>query len=91
MCYFYQGIHQKFSQRSFLLRAFHNKIVKILLQTFLDKNFVLKKFKNRGNLNKEFVQKKETNLQEEAIFLGFVDEKTFDKVVRPENMVGPKS
>jgi len=37
------------------------------------------------------VQKKETNLQEEAIFLGFVDEKTFDKVVRPENMVGPKS
>jgi len=27
------------------------------------------------------VQKKETNLQEEAIFLGFVDEKTFDKVV----------
>jgi len=32
-----------------------------------------------------------TTLKEEAIALGFVDEKTFDEVVRPENMVGPKS
>jgi fumarate hydratase class II len=32
-----------------------------------------------------------TTLKEEAISLGFVDEKTFDAVVRPENMVGPKS
>ncbi|MDG2248789.1 MAG: class II fumarate hydratase [Paracoccaceae bacterium] len=32
-----------------------------------------------------------TTLKEEAISLGFVDEKTFDEVVRPENMVGPKS
>ena len=31
-----------------------------------------------------------TTLKEEAIALGFVDEKTFDEVVRPENMVGPK-
>ena len=31
-----------------------------------------------------------TTLKEEAISLGFVDEKTFDEVVRPENMVGPK-
>ena len=32
-----------------------------------------------------------TTLKEEAISLGFVDEKTFDEVVRPENKVGPKS
>jgi len=32
-----------------------------------------------------------TTLKEEAISMGFVDEKTFDEVVRPENMVGPKS
>ena len=32
-----------------------------------------------------------TTLKEEAISLGFVDENTFDEVVRPENMVGPKS
>ncbi len=31
-----------------------------------------------------------TTLKEEAIALGFVDEATFDRVVRPENMVGPK-
>ena len=31
-----------------------------------------------------------TTLKEEAIALGFVDEETFDRVVRPENMVGPK-
>ncbi len=31
-----------------------------------------------------------TTLKEEAIALGFVDSDTFDKVVRPENMVGPK-
>ncbi|MDD9724061.1 class II fumarate hydratase [Roseovarius sp. SK2] len=31
-----------------------------------------------------------TTLKEEAISLGFVDEKTFDEVVRPEEMIGPK-
>ena len=31
-----------------------------------------------------------TTLKEEAIALGFVDEDTFERVVRPENMVGPK-
>ena len=31
-----------------------------------------------------------TTLKEEAIALGFVDEETFDKVVRPEDMIGPK-
>ena len=31
-----------------------------------------------------------TTLKEEAIALGFVDEETFDKVVRPEQMIGPK-
>ena len=31
-----------------------------------------------------------TTLKEEAIALGFVDSDTFDMVVRPENMVGPK-
>ena len=34
--------------------------------------------------------KNKTTLKEEAIALGFVDEETFDRVVRPENMVGPK-
>lgn len=32
-----------------------------------------------------------TTLKEEAIALGFVDSETFDRVVRPENMVGPKA
>ncbi|KIC21254.1 class II fumarate hydratase [Leisingera sp. ANG-Vp] len=31
-----------------------------------------------------------TTLKEEAIALGFVDEATFDAVVRPEQMIGPK-
>jgi len=31
-----------------------------------------------------------TTLKEEAIALGFVDEETFDAVVRPKNMIGPK-
>ncbi|MFQ1701250.1 class II fumarate hydratase [Loktanella agnita] len=31
-----------------------------------------------------------TTLKEEAIALGFVDADTFDKVVRPEDMIGPK-
>jgi len=31
-----------------------------------------------------------TTLKEEAIALGFVDEATFDAVVRPERMIGPK-
>jgi len=32
-----------------------------------------------------------TTLKEEAIALGFVDEATFDDVVRPEKMIGPKA
>lgn len=35
--------------------------------------------------------KNKTTLKEEAIRLGFVDDETFERVVRPENMVGPKS
>jgi fumarate hydratase class II len=31
-----------------------------------------------------------TTLKQEAIALGFVDEETFDRVVRPEQMIGPK-
>ncbi len=31
-----------------------------------------------------------TTLREEAIRLGYVDEATFDRVVRPEQMIGPK-
>lgn len=31
-----------------------------------------------------------TTLKHEAMALGFVDEETFDRVVRPENMIGPK-
>lgn len=34
--------------------------------------------------------KNRTTLKHEAIALGFVDEETFERVVRPENMVGPK-
>jgi len=32
-----------------------------------------------------------TTLREEAVALGFVDEATFDRVVRPEAMIGPKA
>ena len=31
-----------------------------------------------------------TNLKEEAVKLGFIDEKGFDDIVRPESMIGPK-
>jgi fumarate hydratase class II len=31
-----------------------------------------------------------TTLREEAVRLGFVDEETFDRVVRPEDMIGPR-
>ena len=31
-----------------------------------------------------------TTLKQEAVALGFVDETTFDAIVRPENMIGPK-
>ena len=31
-----------------------------------------------------------TTLREEAIALGFVDGETFDRVVRPEDMIGPE-
>ncbi len=34
--------------------------------------------------------KNRTTLKHEAIALGFVDAETFDRVVRPENMIGPK-
>ncbi len=34
--------------------------------------------------------KNKTTLKEEAIRLGFVDEETFDRVVRPEDMIAPK-
>ncbi|MBM1222306.1 class II fumarate hydratase [Ponticoccus sp. SC2-23] len=34
--------------------------------------------------------KNRTTLREEAVKLGFVDEETFDRVVRPEAMIGPK-
>ena len=34
--------------------------------------------------------KNRTTLKEEAINLGFVDEETFDRVVQPKNMIGPK-
>ncbi len=34
--------------------------------------------------------KNRTTLKEEAIKLGFVDDETFEKVVRPEDMIGPK-
>jgi len=32
-----------------------------------------------------------TTLRKEAVSLGFVDEETFDRVVRPEQMIGPKT
>ncbi len=34
--------------------------------------------------------KNRTTLKEEAIKLGFVDEATFDRVVQPKDMIGPK-
>ena len=37
----------------------------------------------------KMAHKNRTTLKEEAVALGFVDEATFDRVVRPENMVGP--
>ena len=34
--------------------------------------------------------KNRTTLKEEAIKLGFVDAQTFDRVVQPKDMIGPK-
>ena len=31
-----------------------------------------------------------TTLKQEAVKLGFVDETTFEAIVRPEHMIGPK-
>ena len=31
-----------------------------------------------------------TNLKEEAIKLGFIDKEGFERIVRPEKMIGPK-
>ena len=31
-----------------------------------------------------------TTLKEEAVKLGYVDEQTFEDIVRPESMIGPK-
>ncbi|GIX13112.1 MAG: hypothetical protein KatS3mg118_1071 [Paracoccaceae bacterium] len=31
-----------------------------------------------------------TTLREEAVRLGFVDAETFDRIVRPEKMIGPR-
>ena len=39
----------------------------------------------------ETAHKNGTTLREEAVKLGFVDDKTFDEIVKPENMVGPTS
>ena len=41
-------------------------------------------------LVRETAHKNGTTLKEEAVALGFVDEATFDAVVRPEQMVGPE-
>ena len=34
--------------------------------------------------------KNRTTLKDEAVKLGFVDEATFERVVQPEDMLGPK-
>ncbi|MGR3554766.1 hypothetical protein, partial [Paracoccus sp. (in: a-proteobacteria)] len=31
-----------------------------------------------------------TTLRQEAVALGFVDAETFDRIVRPEDMIGPR-
>ena len=45
-------------------------------------------YDNATKVAKE-AHKNGTTLKEEAIKLGFVDEETFEKIVRPEKMVGP--
>ena len=47
-------------------------------------------YDNAANVAKT-AHKNGTTLREEAINLGFVDEATFDEIVRPENMIGPKA
>ncbi|MEM9642716.1 MAG: class II fumarate hydratase [Pseudomonadota bacterium] len=47
-------------------------------------------YDNATNVAKT-AHKNRTTLKEEAIALGFVDEATFDRVVRPEQMIGPKA
>ena len=39
----------------------------------------------------KMAHKNGTTLKEEAVVMGFVSEEIFDEIVKPENMVGPKS
>ena len=52
------------------------------------KDYVIYKPKSKNEL-KEAVDLWCTD-KEEALKLGLVDEQSFDKIVKPENMVGPK-
>ena len=74
------------------LQADHDRIEKLMRESLMLVTALAPQigYDNATKVAKT-AHKNKTTLKEEAIRLGFVDEETFERVVRPENMVGPKS
>ena len=72
------------------LKADETRINKLMRESLMLVTALAPKigYDNATKVAKE-AHKNGTTLKEEAIKLGFVDEETFEKIVRPEKMVGP--
>lgn len=72
------------------LKADETRIDKLMRESLMLVTALAPKigYDNATKVAKE-AHKNGTTLKEEAIKLGFVDEETFEKIVRPEKMVGP--
>ena len=72
------------------LKADETRIDKLMKESLMLVTALAPKigYDNATKVAKE-AHKNGTTLKEEAIKLGFVDEETFEKIVRPEKMVGP--
>jgi len=74
------------------LKADKNRIEKLMRESLMLVTALAPKigYDNATTVAKT-AHKNGTTLKEEAVKLGFVDDKTFDEIVKPENMVGPTS
>jgi len=72
------------------LKADKNRIEKLMRESLMLVTALAPKigYDNATTVAKT-AHKNGTTLKEEAVKLGFVDDKTFDEIVKPENMVGP--
>ncbi len=73
------------------LQANEDRIAKIMRESLMLVTALAPKigYDNATTVAKT-AHKNGTTLKEEAVALGFVDEDTFDKIVRPETMIGPR-